>query len=107
MGPPPRPAPTPGAGEAEVRFRADSPRRRSLTAGQAAEVFVDVHLPGQVAIPGLGLSARRGPRDPGPVRRARAAAGSYPILFAPAGDDQATDPQRAGTLVIKAPAPEV
>jgi hypothetical protein len=101
------PASPAGGEETDVRFRADRPRRRSLTAGRAAEVLVEVHLPGQVAIPGLGLSAAADPVTPARFDVLEQRPGSYPILFAPAGDDQAAEPQRAGTLVIKAPAPEV
>ena len=100
------PAATDGGGETEVRFLAAEPRRRALTAGQAAEVLVDVHLPGQVEIPGLGLSATADPVTPARFDVLEERPGSYPILFAPAGADQATDAQRAGTLVIKAPVPE-
>ena len=67
---------------------------------------MEVHLPGQVAIPGLGLSASADPVTPARFDVLENRPGSYPILFAPAGGDQATDAQRAGTLVIKAPAPE-
>ncbi len=101
------PAPPAGGEETDVRFRADQPRRRSLTAGQAAEVFVEVHLPGQVAIPALGLSSAANPVTPARFDVLEGRPGSYPILFVPAGGDQAEEPQRAGTLVIKEPAPEV
>jgi hypothetical protein len=100
------PAAPNGGDETEVRFLASEPRRRALTAGQAAEVLVDVHLPGQVAIPGLGLSAAADPVTPARFDVLEERPGSYPILFEPAGADQATDAQRAGTLVIKAPEPD-
>ena len=100
------PGVTEDAGETDVLFRADKPRRRALAAGQAAEVRVEVHLPGQVVIPELGLSASADPVTPARFDVLETRPGSYPILFAPAGDDQAAEPQRAGTLVIRAPAPE-
>ena len=42
---------------ADIHFDASDPRRRAVFAGQAAEVYVEVDRPGQVVIPGLGLSA--------------------------------------------------
>ena len=55
---------------AEVRFDATRPRRRAVLAGQAAEVYVEVDGAGQVAIPGLGVSATAEPAHARPLRRA-------------------------------------
>ena len=103
---PSAPAGTEPGGETDLVFEATRPRRRALEAGQAAEVLVEVHLPGQVVIAGLGLSATADPVTPARFDVLEERAGSYPILFAPAAGDEATDAQRAGTLVIKAAAPE-
>ena len=96
-------APPAGAprGEAELVFDAARPRRRALEAGQAAELLVEVHLAGQVEIPDLGLSAPADPVTPARFDVLEDRPGSYPILFAPADGSEATEPQRAGTLVIK------
>lgn len=98
------PAGAPG-GEAEIVFNAARPRRRALAAGQAAEVLVEVHLAGQVGIPDLGLSATADPVTPARFDVLEDRPGSYPILFAPAEGSEATEPQRAGTLVVKAATP--
>lgn len=98
-------APSTGApaGEAELEFDATRPRRRALPAGQAAEVLVAVHLPGQVEIPDLGLSASADPVTPARFDVLEERSGSYPIMFAAA---EGGEPQRAGTLVVRTPAPD-
>jgi hypothetical protein len=88
-------------GEAELEFDAASPRRRALVAGQAAEVLVTVHLPGQVEIPDLGLSASADTVTPARFDVLEERPGSYPIMFAPAEGGEAAEPQRAGTIVVK------
>jgi hypothetical protein len=101
-------APPAGAprGEAELVFNAARPRRRVLASGQAAEVLVEVHLAGQVEIPALGLSASADPVTPARFDVLEDGPASYPILFAPAEGSEATEPQRAGTLVVRAVAPQ-
>ena len=89
---------------AEVRFDATQPRRRAVLAGQAAEVYVEVNGAGQVAIPGLGVSAAAEPLTPARFDVLEERTGSYPIRFVPAGGAQA--PENAGTLVVKLSEPE-
>jgi hypothetical protein len=88
---------------AEVRFDASEPRRRAVFAGQAAEVYVEVDRPGQVAIPALGMSAVAEPVTPARFDLLQQQPGSYPILFVPAGNEPS---ERAGTLVVKLAEPE-
>ena len=99
----PGPAGAGAAPEAELRFSAARPRRRSLDVGRAAEVLVEVHLPGQVEIPDLGLSASADPVTPARFDVLEQRPGSHPILFEPAGGGEAAEAQPAGTLVVKAP----
>lgn len=88
---------------AEVHFDASDPRRRAVFAGQAAEVYVEVDRPGQVVIPGLGLSAVADPVTPARFDLLVQRTGSYPLQFVPAGNEPH---ERAGTLVVKLLEPE-
>ena len=95
----------PGAGRAAASAPLD-PRRRSLAADQAAEVLVE-RAPARPGgrYPGLGLSASADAVTPARFDVLEHRPGRYPILFAPAGGDEATDAER-GTLVTPATAPE-
>ena len=88
---------------ADIHFDASDPRRRAVFAGQAAEVYVEVDRPGQVVIPGLGLSAVADPVTPARFDLLVQRTGSYPLQFVPAGNEPH---ERAGTLVVKLPEPE-
>jgi hypothetical protein len=99
------PADTTSATEpTDVVFDSARPRARALEAGVAAEVLVEVDLPGQVEIPDLGLAAPADEFTPARFDVLEHRPGRYPILFTAAGDEE-EDPAKAGTLVIEA-APE-
>jgi hypothetical protein len=89
---------------AEVRFDAAKPRKRTVFAGQAAEVYVEVDRPGQAVIPGLGLSAAAEPLTPARFDVLVTRPGRYEVRFVPADE---TPDIGAGTLVVKEPDPEV
>ncbi|HEU0024942.1 MAG TPA: hypothetical protein VFQ12_09940 [Thermoleophilaceae bacterium] len=99
---PPASTATPRA-PAAVSFQASRPRRRGLDAGRAAEVLVVVDSPGQVEIPGLGLSAPADPLTPARFDVLEDEPGRYPILFSPASVPASTVAETVGTLVVRTP----
>jgi hypothetical protein len=89
---------------AQVRFDVTEPRKRTVFAGQAAEVYVNVDRPGQAVIPGLGLSAPAEPLTPARFDVLVTRPGRYEVQFVPVDE---TPDVKAGTLVVKEPDPEV
>ena len=91
-------APVPSSAPAEpVSLDASKDESRRLRAGSAATVEVAVTEPGNVEIPGLGLSATGDPLTPARFEVLPAEAGDYEILFTPASDGE---PKPAGRLVV-------
>jgi hypothetical protein len=90
----PSPAPLPPS---IVRFDAAKDETERLEQGTAATLEVSVAEPGNVQIPGLGLSAAATTFTPARFDILATDPGDYELLFAPAGGE-ATEP--AGKLVI-------
>jgi hypothetical protein len=91
----PRPAPqTPAA----ITFDADHPKAHRIDSDQAATVYVRVPEPGQVSIDALGMTDAAEPTTPAEFDVFTPLPGRYPILFQPAGSDEAIE---AGTLVVE------
>ncbi|MBN1530234.1 MAG: hypothetical protein JW895_14335 [Thermoleophilaceae bacterium] len=88
---------------AEVRFDVSKPRKRTVLAGQAAEVYVTVDRPGQAVIPDLGLSANAEPLTPARFDVLVTRPGRYEVRFVPVDE---TPDVEAGTLVVKEAGPE-
>ena len=82
----------------ELTFFAGDPVAQRIRAGQAATVYVEVEEPGQVAIPDLGMSAAAEPLTEARFDVLTRETGRHPILFEPAGADDAQ--VRVGTLVV-------
>jgi hypothetical protein len=82
----------------ELTFFAGDPEAQRIRAGQAATVYVEVEEPGQVAIPDLGMSAAAEPLTEARFDVLTRETGRHPILFEPAGADDAQ--VRVGTLVV-------
>ena len=70
---------------------------RRIEAGRSASIEVAVVDPGQVTIPGLGLTAAADPLTPARFDVLVNSEGRYRIEFTPAGSDKA---RRAGTIVV-------
>jgi hypothetical protein len=91
-------APLPSSAPAEpVSIDASKDESRRLRAGRAATVEVAVTEPGNVEIPGLGLSAPGDPLTPARFEVLPAQPGDYQILFTSAADGE---PTPAGRLVV-------
>jgi hypothetical protein len=98
------PEPTVSGAPAEVRFGVSKRRKRTVIAGQAAEVYVEVDRPGQVVIPDLGLSAAAEPLTPARFDVLVTRPGRYEVRFVPVDE---TPDLKAGILVVKEGHPEV
>ena len=95
------PAPSTGGEPATARFPAEGePRLRRVPAGRAATVTVAVSEPGQVTIPGLGLSAPAEPLTPARLDVFAPEAADYEVRFTPAGEGAG---RTVGTLEIVTP----
>jgi hypothetical protein len=70
---------------------------RRLEPGRSASIEVAVAEPGQVTIPGLGLTGAADPLTPARFDVLVNSEGRYPIEFTPAGSDEA---EPAGTIVV-------
>ena len=88
---------------ADVRFDVAKPRKRTILAGQAAEVYVEADRPGQAAILELGVSAAAEPLTPARFDLLVTRPGRYEVSFVPADETPALG---AGTLVVKEAGPE-
>jgi hypothetical protein len=93
----PAPAPAAGDGLAELTFAADRRQVRRLTLGRGATLLVEVDEPGQVEIPGLGVSAPAEPLTPARFELFASEPGRHAIFFLPAAGE---DAREVGTLVI-------
>ena len=86
--PSPTPAASPGPAAAapkRLRFQAGSKAQaRTLEAGRAASVLVDVLAPGRVALAELGLEASAEPSTPARFEVLPTEPGRYEIAFTPA-----------------------
>ena len=82
--------------ERPISFDVAKDESRRLRAGEAATLEVTVTEPGDVEIPGLGLSAPAAPLTPARFEVLPAEPGDYEIVFTAAG--AATEP--AGRLVV-------
>lgn len=80
-----------------VSFDAALDESRRLRTGRAATLEVSVGEPGNVEIPGLGLSAPAAPLTPARFDVLPARPGDYSILFTPAAGDGS---EPAGRLVV-------
>jgi hypothetical protein len=90
------PAPAPNPPE-ELSFDAVMDESQRLRAGRAATLEVSVTEPGNVEIPGLGLSAPAAPLTPARFDVLPARPGDYAILFTPAAGEGS---EPAGKLVV-------
>ena len=83
---------------AEVSFDVTKDQTRRVSAGSATAVAVAVDEPGQVEIPGLGLSAAADPLTPALFEIFASTSASHEISFTPAAGDES---RAAGTLVVE------
>jgi hypothetical protein len=83
---------------AAITFDADHPKAHRIDSHQAATVYVKVSEPGQVSIDALGMTDAAEPTTPAEFDVFTPTPGRYPILFQPAGSDEAIE---AGTLVVE------
>ncbi len=94
--------PRPGASPARpttVRFRARAkPQTRALEQGRPATLLVEVDAPGQVDIPGLGLTQPAEPLTPARFDVLVGAGGRYRIVLRPAASDATSS--TLGTLKV-------
>jgi hypothetical protein len=91
-------APSPGPSlPAPIIFDATEDQTEKVIQGSAATIEVSVAEPGNVTIPGLGLSAPAEPLTPARFDILASDAGRYELLFAPAAGETT---QPAGTLVV-------
>ena len=80
-----------------LSFDASETETMRLRAGVAATVEVSVDEPGNVEIPGLGLSAAADPVTPARFDVLASRPGRYQLLFTPAGGNPS---EPAGRLVV-------
>ena len=92
------PGPAVDAGTAEVTFDVTKDQTRRLPTGSAS-VAVEVDEPGEVEIPGLGLSAAADPLTPALFEIFSSTAPAT-ISFTPAAGNES---RAAGTLVVEPP----
>lgn len=76
---------------------AERPRTRQLASGQAATVRVESRRPGEVELPGLGLSGATDRLTPARFDVLETRPGRYPVRFTPAGGGE---PRTIGALRI-------
>jgi hypothetical protein len=103
--PPEEPAPAPSTARPApadnpprpVSFNAASDERRRVPASRAATLEVSVDEPGNVELPGLGLTASTDEHTPARFEVFPTRPGNYEILFTPADGDES---RPAGTLVV-------
>ena len=96
-------APPEARGPAHIRFRpGDAVRVRHLHVGQPALLTVEVSRPGQVEIPGLGLTAPADPVTPARFDVLASEPGRFALRFTPAGEVASG---RVGTLSVVSAAP--
>ena len=91
------PGPAVDAGTAEVTFDVTKDQTRRLPTGSAS-VAVEVDEPGEVEIPGLGLSAAADPLTPALFEIFSSTSASHEISFTPAAGNES---RAAGTLVVE------
>jgi hypothetical protein len=88
----------PSSHPAELRLPGPRGRRSvSLAAGNAGTLVVSVGEPGEVELPGLGLSAPAEPLTPARFELIGDAPGSYRVRFTPAENGE---PRTMGRLVV-------
>ena len=80
-----------------IELNAAEDDTRRIEVGRSASIEVAVVDPGQVTIPGLGLTAAADPLTPARFDVLVNSEGRYRIEFTPAGSDKA---RRAGTIVV-------
>ena len=94
----PREDTTPVADDGDtIELNAAEDDTRRLEAGRSASIEVAVVEPGQVTIPGLGLTGAADPLTPARFDVLVNSEGRYPIEFVPAGSNE---PHAAGTIVV-------
>ena len=93
------PGPAVDAATAEVTFDVTKDQTRRLPTGSAS-VAVEVDEPGEVEIPGLGLSAAADPLTPALFEIFSSTGASHEISFTPADGNES---RAAGTLVVEPP----
>lgn len=93
------PSPRPQAQPAEIRFESgvERPPRRRLAAGSPATVRVNVDVPGQVEIPGLGLIQSAEPGTPALFDVLVPEAGRYEVVYTPLDGR----PRRIGVIDVR------
>jgi len=94
---------TAGSKPPTVAFDAARDQTKKLAEDTAATVLVSVDEPGEVSIPGLGLTAAAEPVTPARFDVLAYATGRYELTFTPAAGDES---EAAGTLDVTAALPE-
>jgi hypothetical protein len=88
-----------GSAPETLVFDAQEDEIRRLEENAAATVLVEVDEPGEVSIPGLGLTAAAEPLTPARFDVLAAKPGEYELTFTPAAGDES---EAAGTLDVSA-----